>query len=215
MPTPPAQPKIYHIVHVDRLPSIVADGYLRSDAVMVQRAGPGTTIGMAGIKQRRLALPVDCHPGDHVGEYVPFYFCPRSIMLYVIYCANKPELAYRGGQGPIVHLQADLHQAVTWAASQQRRWAFTLSNAGAYYTQFRSRLDQLDEVNWPAVRATNFRPADVAEGKQAEFLMHHSFPWHLIEHVGVLSQAVAVRAAAAVGGTPHQPAIGIHPAWYF
>lgn len=26
--TVPAQPKIYHIVHVDRLPSIVADGCL-------------------------------------------------------------------------------------------------------------------------------------------------------------------------------------------
>jgi hypothetical protein len=35
----PAQPKIYHIVHVDRLPSIVADGFLWSDAVMVQLQG--------------------------------------------------------------------------------------------------------------------------------------------------------------------------------
>ena len=38
----PAQPKIYHIVHVDRLASIVADGCLWSDAVMVQRQGAGT-----------------------------------------------------------------------------------------------------------------------------------------------------------------------------
>jgi hypothetical protein len=117
MPAPPAQPKIYHIVHVDRLASIVADGYLWSDAVIVQRAAPGTTIGMAGIKQRRLSLPVDCHPGDRVGEYVPFYFCPRSIMLYVIYCRNHPALEYRDGQGEIIHLQADLHEAVTWATS--------------------------------------------------------------------------------------------------
>ena len=30
----PAEPKIYHIVHVDRLPSIVKDGYLWCDAKM-------------------------------------------------------------------------------------------------------------------------------------------------------------------------------------
>ena len=28
----PTEPKIYHIVHVDRLASIIADGYLWSDA---------------------------------------------------------------------------------------------------------------------------------------------------------------------------------------
>ena len=49
----PPQPKIYHIVHVDRLPSIVADGFLWCDAEIVRRAPPGTTIGMNGIKQRR------------------------------------------------------------------------------------------------------------------------------------------------------------------
>ena len=37
MPQPPANPKVYHIVHVDRLSSIVADDFLWSDAVMVRR----------------------------------------------------------------------------------------------------------------------------------------------------------------------------------
>ena len=108
MPTPRDHPKIYHILHVDRLASVVAEASLLSDAEIGGEAADGTTIGMGTIKERRLRLPVDCHPGTHVGEYVPFYFCPRSIMLYVIYKANHPELAYRGGQEPIVHLEADL-----------------------------------------------------------------------------------------------------------
>ena len=33
---PPRHPKIYHIVHVDRLPSIVADGCLWCDAEVVR-----------------------------------------------------------------------------------------------------------------------------------------------------------------------------------
>lgn len=107
----PTQPKIYHIVHFDNLASIVRDYCLWSDSVMAQRQG-GTVIGMGSIKQRRLSLPVSCHNGVYVGDFVPFYFCPRSIMLFVIHRANHPDLAYQGGQQPIVHLEADLHQVV-------------------------------------------------------------------------------------------------------
>jgi hypothetical protein len=215
MPQPPARPKIYHIIHVDRLASIIADGCLWSDAMMAQRVGAGSTIGMGSIKQRRLTLPVDCHPGDHVGNYVPFYFCSRSIMLYVIHRANHPELAYRGGQGPIIHLEADLPRVVAWADADGRRWAFSLSNAGAVYAQFRSRLDQLDEVNWPAVFANDFRPADVKEGKQAEFLVHQSFPWELVERIGVSSQGMAQQVANAMQGLAHRPRVEIRSDWYY
>ena len=36
----PDRPKIYHIVHVDNLASIVVDGHLWSDKVMIGRGGP-------------------------------------------------------------------------------------------------------------------------------------------------------------------------------
>lgn len=93
MTTPPARPKLYHITHVDNLRVIAADGELLSDAAMIARGGPVQAIGMSGIKRRRIEeLEVACHPGTKVGDYVPFYFCPRSVMLYVIHCANHPEL---------------------------------------------------------------------------------------------------------------------------
>ena len=215
MAQPPGQPKIYHIVHVDRLPSIIADGCLWSDAVLAGGAHPGTTIGMGAIKARRLALPVDCHPGDCVGEYVPFYFCSRSIMLYVIHCANHPDLDYRGGQAPIVHLEADVHEVVAWAEGNGSRWAFTLSNAGARYAQFRSRFYQLDEVNWPAVAARDFRSAEIKEGKQAEFLVHRSFPWRLVRRIGVQDRAMAQQVANALRAAAHRPVVEIRPEWYF
>jgi hypothetical protein len=215
MPPPPANPKIYHIVHVDRLASIIADGCLWSDAVMAQRQGTGTTIGMGAIKARRLALPVPCHPGTRVGEYVPFYFCSRSIMLYVIHCANHPELTYRGGQGPIVHLEADLHRVIAWANGESRRWAFSLSNAGATYAQFRSEVGRLDEVDWPAVAALDFRAAEVKEGKQAEFLVYESFPWELVERIGVISNGMAQQVANAIHGAAHRPRIEIKRDWYY
>ena len=117
----PANPEIYHIVHVDRLPSIVADGFIWSDAEAIRRGAPGTTIGMSKIKQRRLnELTLgNSHPDLQVGECAPFYFCPRSVMLYVIHMGNLGELTYQGGQGPIVHLRADLRQAVAWANAER------------------------------------------------------------------------------------------------
>jgi ssDNA thymidine ADP-ribosyltransferase, DarT len=211
----PANPKIYHIVHVDKLASIVADGMLCADSVMAERPDNGTVIGMNSIKQRRLGLPVACHAGLAVGACVPFYFCPRSIMLYVIAQANHVDLAYRGGQAPIVHLEADLRQVVAWAAANNRRWAFSLSNAGAVYAQYRAHLDQLGELNWNAIAATDFRPADVKEAKQAEFLVEQTFPWHLVERIGVISHDVAQRTSNAMLNAVHRPAIEITRNWYY
>ncbi len=70
----PANPKIYHIVHVNNLASIVADGFLWPDSVMAKRAD-AAVIGNNEIKTDRLRLPVDCHGGTCVGDYVPFYLC--------------------------------------------------------------------------------------------------------------------------------------------
>jgi hypothetical protein len=211
----PARPKLYHITHVDNLSSIVRDGGLLSDAALMARGGGVATIGMSSIKQRRLALPVSCHPGDRVGDSVPFYFCPRSIMLYLIYRRNHPELAYQGGQGPIVHLEADLHAVVAWAAANQRRWCFTLSNAGAYYVEFRADVARLDEIDWAAVAATDFRPPAIKERKQAEFLLHGFFPWTLVERIGVHSTTVATAVTAALPSGGHRPRVDVLPEWYY
>ena len=216
MTTPPARPKLYHITHVDNLRKIVADGELLSDAAMIARGGPAQAIGMSGLKRRRVEeLEVDRQPGAKVGDYVPFYFCPRSVMLFVIHRANHPELTYRDGQGPIVHLEADLHAVVQWAEESGARWAFSLSKAGAYYTEFRSRLDELDQLDWQAIAATDFRPTEVKERKQAEFLLHGRFPFELIERIGVRSADIQERAATALAGTRHRPAIEVRQGWYF
>jgi ssDNA thymidine ADP-ribosyltransferase, DarT len=210
----PARPSIYHITHIDNLVQIANDGCLYSDRIMLDRGG-ATIVGMASIKARRLRLPVRCHAGDSVGDYVPFYFCPRSVMLYLIHMGNHPELTYRGGQVPILHLEADLHAVVRWAQSQRRRWAFTLSNAGANYTEFRKQLDQLNEINWDAVEAQDWRDSDLREGKQAEFLLNESFPFELITRIGVISEAMRTRVRDALRATPYKPNVEVIRSWYY
>ncbi len=210
---PPPDPKIYHIVHVDRLASIAADGCLWSDAEVQRQARPGTAIGMSTIKRRCLTNPVKCRPGLNVGECVPFYFCPRSVMLYLIHMANHPELDYRGGQGPIVHLEADLGETVDWADQHDLRWAFTLSNAGSGYFKDRCDLAQLDEIDWSAIRARGWQACK--EGKQAEFLVERSVPWTLIRHVGTRNADTRNKAVKAMSSAAHRPTVTIERGWYY
>lgn len=206
----PAQPKIYHITHVDNLATIVREGVLVSDATMLARGGPSVTIGMSEIKRRRIEeITVLCHPDTKVGDYVPFYFCPRSVMLYLIHRANHPDLNYREGQGSIVHLEADLHEVVEWAERKDRRWAFSLSNAGSYYVEIRDDLDQIEEVNWAAIAETDFRSSDVKEGKQTEFLVHESLPWKLVRRIGVYSADIKTRAETNLAHAGHRPPVDI------
>jgi len=210
----PEQPKIYHIVHVDRLASIIASGSLLSDAQVIAQQVGGTTIGMNAIKQRRLQeLVLTSHPDLYVGQCVPFYFCPRSIMLYLIYQRNHPELSYRGGQAPILHLQADLYTTVQWAQQQEQRWAFALSNAGSRFFEDRCDLAQLDELDWTAIGANRWQQCK--EGKQAEFLLERHFPWHLVEYIGVHDQQCYQQVANILQNNAHRPPVNIERNWYY
>ncbi|AGX88302.1 type II toxin-antitoxin system toxin DNA ADP-ribosyl transferase DarT [Candidatus Symbiobacter mobilis] len=212
MPTP-AQPKIYHICHVNKLPSILQSDGLFSDAKVVELGLPGTVVGMSNIKQRRLTeLRLDSHPNLFVGQCVPFYFCPRSVMLYLMH-VQSAELAYKGGQDPIIHLQADLYETVAWAKTNDRRWAFTLSNGGSRYFEDRADLAKLHEVNWDAVHATNWKLCK--EEKQSEFLVEEFFPWCLVQRIGVANQAIYGKVQHTLHKQEHKPTVEIKTDWYY
>lgn len=209
----PAEPKIYHICHVDRLPSILDCNGLFSDAKVLELDLPGTVVGMSNIKQRRLnELRLDSHPTLFVGQCVPFYFCPRSVMLYLIHRRNA-ELTYQGGQDQIVHLESDLNETVAWANANNRRWAFTLSNAGSYYFEDRADLANLHEIDWDAVQARIWNQCK--EAKQSEFLFEESFPWGLVRRIGVSNNIVYGQVLNALQQQEHKPTVEVKTDWYY
>lgn len=207
--------KIYHIVHINNLPSIIADGYLFADSEMKKQKKDGMTIGMNKIKERRLSLPLISHNKLYVGECVPFYFCPRSIMLYILYMGNSPDIEYHGGQSPIIHLVSDLHKTVEWAEQNGLRWAFTTSNAGARYFEDYADLSELDNIDWQAVRATQWNARDVKEKKQAEFLVEQRFPWELVEQIGVYSYHEYEQVLDIIGSKKNGVLTSIQKTWYY
>lgn len=169
---------------------------------------------MSRIKTRRLEeLTLESHPTLHVGDCTPFYFCPRSLMLYILWQAHHPDLAYRGGQVPIIHLEADLNRVIEWADANDRRWAFTLSNAGSYYFEDRADLEDLGHLDWDAIVAKNW--THCKDEKQAEFLIESNLPWHLIERIGIHRNANYSAVAQALPEGGHRPTIEVMDDWYY
>lgn len=215
MPRIPRHPKIYHITHIDNFEGILSDKVLWSDAKRLELGLDCEIVGMSEIKRRRLEeLEVGCHPGTKVGEYVPFYFCPRSIMLYILHMGNHPDISYRGGQSPIVHLQADLMASIQWAEKHKVRWAFSDRNAGAHFAKFYKTIDDLDKIKWAAVESTDFSSMLVKEGKQAEFLVYESFPWELVEKIGVHNNTIQQKVIETLTGK-NKSLVSVEPSWYY
>jgi hypothetical protein len=90
-------------------------------------------------------------------------------MLYLLHMGNHPELTYRGGQSPIVHLEAEIVPSCDWAEAEGLRWAFALSNAGAVYTEFRDDLaDWRDPVRSVRSLGESYRPCVGKEDNRSD-----------------------------------------------
>ena len=134
-------------------------------------------------------------------------------MLNAIY-NGSPGLAYKGGQEPIVHLEADLREVVTWADLSSRKWAFTTSNAGGNDFEDYNDLSQLDQIDWEAVRA-KWWAGNRKEPKQAEFLLEYALPWEWVSHIGVQTQETYHKVMAHLQAYTHEPSVRIEPSWYY
>lgn len=130
---------IYHITHLDNLPNIIRAECLWSDAQRIRRKLACTNIGHKHIKERRLKRLVQAAAGGKLGEYVPFNFCPRSVMLCTISHGHKN---YSGGQERIVHLVTSVERAV----QSGRACAFSDRHAELAYAVISDDLDQLEAM---------------------------------------------------------------------
>jgi hypothetical protein len=106
-------------------------------------------------------------------------------------------------------------RVIEWAASVGRRWAFSNGNAGTRYTQFFDHVEQFDVLDWDAINATQWKDLIVRERKQAEFLVAQSFPWELVERVGVIDKEMADSVADVLGRARHRPEILVAQSWYY
>ena len=200
---------IYHITHIDNLASIVAAGALWSDAQRIQQGFASANIGYSHIKARRLRRPITVSAGGLLGDYVPFNFCPRSIMLYVV---SQGHADYAAGQQPIIHLVSSIDTIV----ASGRPWAFTDRHADLGYAGQFDSLDDIAEVDWSVMPIQQWGgDSELKEKRQAEFLVHDWCPWNAIVEIGVIDDAVAATVHAALATATHKPNVVVHHDWYY
>lgn len=199
---------IYHITDVSNLPAILAAGGLQSDAVIRQSGGPTTGIGYDHIKERRLnEYRVPCAGNRFVGEFVPFYYCPRSPMLFTVNIGKTGRP--KGCQSNIIHMVSSVQIAIDlgWP------WALSDGNAGAGYAQTYANEAMLDNLDWGAIEARDWRGKTHA--KMAEFLVADFFPWTCFMAIGCHNVQVVEQVVKLLANSAHKPKILTTPTWYY
>jgi hypothetical protein len=199
---------LFHITHVDNLASIVSSGLL-CDTRVASGAVTATTIGNTSIKNRRLWWTLNLPDRPVVGDFVPFYFCPRSVMLYQVHFGHA---AWKGGQDHVVHLVSRLSRVV----ASRRRIVFTDSNAATKYAVPSEDLSTLDvTIDWKVMPLVQWSGSPTKERRQAELLVHDFVPWAAIERVVVMSNSIASAVTRIMRGAAHQPLVTVDPTWYY
>lgn len=180
---------IYHITHIRNLPLILQDGFLWCDNEKTARHLNPVGIAHEHIKRRRAARDVTACRGGTLADYVPFYFAPRSPMLYTIHKGNVEN--YREGQEPVLHLVSSTERV----AASGLPFTFTNGHAEMLTSSFYEDLADLNKVDWSVMRSHYWN--DTANDgnrkwrRQAEFLVHNNFPVSLAEEIGVCSLKMA------------------------
>lgn len=208
IPTP-----IYHITHVTNLPSILADGCAWNPKLMRGRRAY-KSIAHENIQDRRSITTVSCGNGGDLHDYVPFYFAPRSPMLYAIHrgkVASCPE-----GQGRIAYL------VCTAQAVKAAGLPFVFSDGHGTMvplTDFFDDLRDLDKIDWGVMKATYWvdtpEDGDRSRRRQAEFLIHDHFPWTMVQEIAVRNATVKAEVDAVLVGAAYRPPVAIRPGWYY
>jgi len=208
---PPTPTRIFHITDVDNLGRILNDGGLHCKQALDTQAVPYTNVAYDTVQDRRARTRVPCGPGGPLHNYVPFYFAPRSPMLYTINRGNVPGR----GQRSVVHLVSTVEAVV----AAKLAWVFTDGHAIMGLTEFFDDLADLGRIDWNIMReqywADTQSDGDRSRRRQAEFLVHGFFPWNLVLGIGVLDDTIRKQVEAALGSSLHRPQVRIVPKWYY
>lgn len=213
----PRDRQIAHFTHLDNLPAIIADGALGCDS-LARQGRTAVEVGDTEIKEARRRRYVPVGPGGCVGDYVPFYFGPRSPMMFRIACDHRDGITdrYPDGDRPLAYLVTTVGAVVDAGLG----WVATDGNAAAATSRFCSALPDLDGmVDWPLMAAErwNNRPEDPDRQRRrmAEFLVYRGVPLPMITLVAAYDASYAARIGAMLTGHALAEQLVVRPSWYY
>lgn len=213
MPIEPNHIPIYHITHVNNVSRILKEDGLWSDAQCLERGLMPANVAHLQLKERRMERQVPLPVGGTLGNYVPFYFCNRSPMLYSIHSGCVADCA--GDQRDMVYLVSSVGQVLQYT----QEWCFTDGHAVLETTKFYENIDACDKIDWPVIDSWSWKDTlgdnDRKRRKQAEFLVKNFFSWSLIERVGVHDMRQKEVVNQLLNAHAHCPILNIEPQWYY
>jgi hypothetical protein len=206
--------RVVHFTHVEHLPGIVAVGVLPDNEVRAQ-GRISTEVGNAEIKARRRGRPVPCHPGGTVADYVPFYFAPRSPMLYAIDRGSVPT--YQDGCDRLVYLVARVERFIELGLEV----VMTDRNAVLQVASFTNYAEGVpdDMIDWDLMRATYWgntsEQPDRRERRMAECLVYPRVPWEAIDQVTTKTETTHLEATRSLANATRTVTVNVRRNWYF
>ncbi|MEI2809793.1 MAG: DUF4433 domain-containing protein [Nocardioides sp.] len=205
---------VYHFTRVEHLASIIQHG-LVCDSRAHEPGVLQIEVGNTGIKEGRgrRAVPID--PGGVVADYVPFYYAPRSPMLFSIKSGNVPT--YDRGCDRLVYL-------ITSTQILRGKGLTVLGTdrhpLKSFATFVQDDAEITEMTDWPLMAAKYWsntpEDPDRRERRQAECLVHEVVPFDAIGAIAAKSVAVqrAVDATLASMGVTWVKTT-VRPDWYF
>lgn len=208
----PANGLLFRITHVGNLRWLLTHGLHCARAQL--RDPAFIEIGSSNLIAKRRDRRVPQHPCGTLSDYVPFYFTPRSPMLFNI------KTGWKGLQR---RSNADIAILVT-AVSHLKRLEvpilFTDRHAYAATARFSNSPDGLSSmVDWAILQNRDFRNTDEYPDKmdryQAEALVYRHVPVTALRGIGCVSASVQTRIEALVAEMGLSLRVVVRPGWYF
>lgn len=211
---PGQMPKKIVIYHFTTLANLV--GILNTGALLCHNLSPPQTDNASDpeIQKRRHETQVPCCQGGTLHDYVPFYFAPRSPMLFRIARGGVPS--FKGNPEEFVYLLSSL-DAVQAAGLP---YAFTDSHPLTRPYNFYDDPKHLNKVDWTVMRARQWSSEEDTRRmgrRQAEFLVHRRFPWDQVEQLATKTPEVAKRVLELFESRPgvKRVAVLVKKDWYY
>ena len=149
-----------------------------------------------------------------MGDYVPFYFAPRSPMMSAITNGRVPS--YGSDTSDLVHLVTAVEHLIDVGAPM----LFTTRNAVLRLAEFFDDVTELDwKIDWTLMRARYWANSeedpDRRERRMAECLVHRTVPWPAIQEVVVRDRQRRLLALEVLDNLNVDMRVRIEPDWYF
>lgn len=212
----PQPTKVFHFTHLEHLPSMLENGLL-SDHVARSNGLLTVEVGDTGIKERRRHREVPLVPGSVVADYVPFYFAPRSPMMFSISRGNIAT--YQGGTARLIYVVTTLEVL----DASQHAVVLTDRNAVLAYASFRGfdPHDPIDDdfIDWDLMQERIWRntltDGQRVERRMAEALVIERVAWEAVEAIATQNQQAASEVRAILNHAGLTAPVVVRPDWYF